>query len=68
MRLLTAQTTTSYQAEWGYSAAEQALCQDVIALAGQTLSEEAGTPVSRLMSPSELSLQAKASVASLDDP
>ena len=40
-----AQATTSYQAEWGYSAAEQALCQDVIALAGQTLTQEAGNPV-----------------------
>ena len=37
--------TTSYEAIWGFDATEQALCQDVVQLSGQSLSQEAGNSV-----------------------
>ena len=37
--------TPSYEAIWGFDATEQALCQDVVQLSGQSLSQEAGNSV-----------------------
>ena len=60
-----AEATTSYQAEWGYSTAELALCQDVIALSGQALTQESGNPVRSRVGSVRASLEHQAPVLGL---